>query len=122
MREIKFRAYHTESKEMLFGSLKEIGQWLEEKQPIEVMEAIGLNVKGGVQVFEKDILKHNDNIYVVSWTKNFGFCLIHKKHYNEYPDTVMNISNRREFVWAWSAKKYIEVIGNIHENPELLTK
>ena len=75
----------------------------------------GLTDKNGKKIFEGDIAKCCDDVYRVVWGCA-GFCLrydpphVHGCYYDLLP-----LSN------YWHAQgAIIEVIGNIHDNPELL--
>jgi uncharacterized phage protein (TIGR01671 family) len=72
----------------------------------------GLLDKNGVKIFEGDILIHNKNIYYVKFSKN------------QYVLLIKNIKTEgwKSLEWCYSLNKYIEIIGNIHQNPELLKK
>lgn len=126
MREIKFRAWHKDIKEMF-----EVGQITLEKgiwdyqpenrkhtgisipyQPSFIlMQYTGLHDKNGKEIYEGDILKIIDegiNYYVVKWDKDeASFKLVHK---GEIIYTFCEISSSED----------TEVIGNIYENKDLL--
>lgn len=63
----------------------------------------GFHDKNGKKIYEGDIVKLKDGIYRV-WLKN-GFFL------EDNADNVYTM---------WFASKYGEVVGNIHENADLL--
>jgi len=108
MRELRFRSWDSEKSEMLevvdlSGPISTY-KWLG-KIDVEIMQYVGLKDKNGVNIFEGDILQ-NDNgpiSKVVFWEGafclDFGTGLI---HFNFAPCRTKT------------------VIGNIHENPELL--
>ena len=80
--------------------------------PSTVGQYTGLTDKNGKKIFEGDICRYNT---VVGTTvmkiiyKNGGFTAVNSSH------LVRMVDLRKEF---WN--KYMEVIGNIHDNPELL--
>ncbi|EKZ0914406.1 hypothetical protein RAZ69_002595 [Listeria monocytogenes] len=117
MREIEFRAWDKEVKEMDYNpSVIEIWQnkpineqfRLESEEKLVWMQYTGLKDKNGKKIFEKDI----------------ATCQFFDKK-------ITGLIEFIEFMWAVNDRKNqrlyqlnevsnIEVIGNIHENPELL--
>lgn len=67
----------------------------------------GLHDKNGKEIYEGDIIGHKDSDFlrVVKWS-------------NLLPAFTMERAGFRESVWY--TEKYAKVVGNIHENPELL--
>jgi uncharacterized phage protein (TIGR01671 family) len=110
----KFRAWHKDAKEMFHSSPARIFAWKdEENQPMEIMQYTGLKDKNGKEIYEGDILKgYGKEItrYVVAFTNgsfdlyhNFGrWGLLHRMYELDMRDMPP------------------EIIGNIHENPDLL--
>lgn len=131
-REIKFRAWHKEEKLMFtpetlfFKNPGNRGIWLNESSinvgvryinkiygyvgaSIELMQYTGLKDKNGKEIYEGDIIRcdWNDKRYKpttwsVDWDKTN--CCFEFEGGSPYDD----------------AAHHFEVIGNIHENPELL--
>lgn len=86
-----------------------LGRWAHvEKETIS--QYTGLNDKNGKQIFEGDILSptEKDHNYVVKWPVAKA-CELHSK---------TDIAGGIRFLFNYN--KSIEVIGNIHDNPELL--
>lgn len=126
-REIKFRAWDKEEKEYYYDAeytydfrcsgrgcyADSFGDLLAHPERCVVEQYTGLKDKNGKEIYEGDRIKieGSDTIYTVEygrgvWAARFGdesgdnICLFHYVQ----KDTVL----------------YAEVIGNIHENPELL--
>ena len=77
----------------------------------------GLKDKNGKEIYMGDILKFRGRFYEVVFDDYGQFCLDNKKYHwleNRYSFNSVNIWKGDEIL--------VEIIGNIHENPELLGK
>jgi uncharacterized phage protein (TIGR01671 family) len=119
---IKFRAFHPDWGEMIYSNLDSEWQDKREWYPIcfeigfshyphsimdektVIMQFTGLFDKNRKEVFEEDILKCDKDIVEIVF-KGGQFV-----GYNKNKE--LEIQNRNWFSW--------EIIGNIHQNPELL--
>ena len=126
MREIKFRAWNKERKEMLLPTLiklttegitniscngKDNVEYFNIGQVVELMQFTGLTDKQGQEIYEGDIYLNNENEddlpteTVVKF--EFGkFILTDRETQKRYLEDLVNIEGK--------------VIGNIYENPELI--
>lgn len=118
MREHKYRGWHKESNTMLYDEKPgDVLRWKAEGQEIEVMQYTGLKDKNGKEIYEGDILDGSwinpmtnemvKKLYEVSYDQ--GRYLAKLIGYHPYGTTMLYFEN-----------KIAEIIGNIHDNPELL--
>ena len=125
---LKFRAFNPVSKEMRFADIydtDEISKWVTWKNPadspsntgigFDVMQFTGLQDVNGVDIYAEDIVKFKSRmdsaIGIVKYDESktrfvFNIGAIHKPDY-------------RDVGHGWYGCK---VIGNIHQNPELMEK
>ena len=134
MREIKFRAWDTKTKKMIFTGFHVIGEVVafnliyqycrenkEEDEPslgrlcdIEIMQYTGLKDKDGVEIYEGDIVKKLDGDYcdLTGFIEWCGTCCL------GYRIQYIGIGNSQLIQAPW--RNTHKVIGNIYENPELM--
>ena len=120
MREIKFRAWARDQKEMCYDFL-----FMSVDSPpriqirtsatfsvvyTHVMQYTGLKDKNGKEIWEGDIVSYGDNVYPIVFNERMaqfqarGFC-----------------QTSFDSPWDFTEELFgIEVIGNVHENPKLL--
>lgn len=117
MREIKFRAWHNKAGKMLeSGTTRQIFSWKDEGQDIAIMQFTSLYDKNGKEIYEGDVVKcgygvgkviFNVGCFMVEWIDDTGADM----------EFLFSRKGRR----GRDSYDEFEVIGNIYENPELLT-
>lgn len=109
MRELKFRGWIRYQKRMIYADIDTLNNWsVPYSDWSEVMQYTGLKDKKGRLIYEGDILDYQwksstRDLLVVEWS-NQDACFFIGGVKTDY------------------AVAYGEVIGNIYENPELLSK
>ena len=120
MREILFRGKREDNGRWIQGDYQHfhiendiyvyIGRWGEEMRSVKpetVGQFTGLTDKNGTKIFEGDILSENGYLFVVVWDQAWArFKLQHDGRCYQYPE--------------WNRGIQMEIVGNIHDNPELL--
>ena len=150
MREIKFRAWDgeemvfsqhpkpTKSIRIKFGEISLVERYFNEasgkdaemKISSEIMQYTGLKDKNGKEVWEGDILRFSDKWgwYGREYGLKMAFAneaeraaLLEKYEAEPYEERVVVIPDSYEWMLGNNeVQTYWEVIGNIHENPNLL--
>lgn len=111
MREIKFRAWVLESSKFIYKPpVPEFtASWGYRRGEYVLEQYTGLKDKNGKEIYEGDMFKYRDQIVIVEYFEDMFHCKSTK-----YPNLSPG-NYRLNFV----ARNH-EIIGNIHENLELL--
>ena len=121
MREIEFRAYDKvgevmiSSDELLTANSAYLKDSLTETKNLKLMQFTGLTDKNGVEIYEGDILSTDlSRPYLV--VEFLGGAFMYQCHDSgdDYYDHMSPTCDIR------TQDKYCAVIGNVHQNPELL--
>lgn len=127
MRELKFRAWDTEAKcyvelnnlrgerSIYFSPYDLRAIHPEVRDRVVLEQYTGLKDKNGKEIYEGDIVKFENRNYKVVFDDYGQFCLENRSYHwleNGYSFNSVSIWNKNEIL--------VEVIGNIHENPELI--
>jgi len=105
----KFRAWHKDSGQMIYREKASYPfSWIEEGQPFVLMQWTGLLDKNGREIYEGDLLKYEmGSIWEVIFEDG---CFKRNSLTARYGSKKLLLDSPEQF----------EIIGNIHENPELL--
>ena len=130
MREILFRGKELIHKQWIYGwyfhtpelSLNQHNMLNADDQldvksviPETVGQYTGLTDKNGTKIFEGDVVSgHLDDLFPEDETR-------YKVIWDDYGWHIRNSTDTDTFEQGW-ARQYFEVIGNIHDNPELIDK
>jgi uncharacterized phage protein (TIGR01671 family) len=135
-REIKFRAWVTQTFPAPFVNesymavqgdpdIETLQSFMHHYGDEKLMQYIGLKGKGSKEIYEGDVIQHNGKKFVCNWSKILGYCFVEiNKNLGTFhlDGVVMSNHNHRKQCEIVNYVKYVEVIGNIYENPELLSK
>ena len=114
MRELKFRAWDEVEKSFFcIGpsqrmTINELFKDLQEKE-CSIEQFTGLHDKNGDEIYNGDLLKDSTGVSLVTWNEKFSsFCLTRRGWLSDH------------FFGEAADPEDCEVIGNIHQNSEIL--
>ncbi len=120
MKEIKFRAWNKEEKSMgrvlvidfsertiTFERLSDNKVWVDKIDNVYLVQYTGLKDKNGKEIYEGDV---DERKAVIVCGNEFGEVVVRYRN-----------SDKDIFSEIWNLKEK-EIIGNIYENPELISK
>lgn len=128
MRTIKFRGKDIETGEWIYGDLVRSADMERcailvndrlsydecEVNPCSIGQFTGLCDKNGKEIYEGDILRVNDSTNMVCEFRHGAFGYIYCNEFHPFAGNTNYTFNPK------NTDKNFDVIGNIHDNPELL--
>lgn len=112
MREIKFRAWNNEDKEMLDNIQNTLFDQFLHSGTFDVMQYTGLKDKNGKEIYEADVVRQEEKVARILWNSLGAYYqLIEVGKLKGCPDLFTHDGKT----------PYLEIIGNIWQNPELLS-
>jgi uncharacterized phage protein (TIGR01671 family) len=128
----QFRVWNVMSKKMMgWGEIFDLPAWeifpgTPEQRAFNVMQYTGSKDKNGRELYELDITKDKfGNIDVICWINSSGaYATVPINLYleGEYEYTVVDECGTDCFFENNVPGDYLEVIGNVYENPKLLER
>lgn len=118
-REIKFRAYRKDWGQIITPTAEELGTLIHHpdlNQDFVLMQFTGLKDKSGKEIYEGDIIQNSAKVtWWIEWDDGKARWAYRRGGISTqaYPRTWFGLT--------YSSAIKSEVIGNIYENPELLT-
>ena len=118
MKEIKFRGFSEELKRFVYGFYQEVEAegvgysyifWQGNTTPVRadtIGQFTGLYDKNNKEIFENDIVKEGNYNSIVKW---------------EFEASCSCCNTASGYHWSDDEAKYLEVVGNSYENPQLLS-
>lgn len=122
-RQLKFRAwdqfngvyYYSDKYKNLAKFFVDVQKYIDGGNHIVIEEFIGLKGKNDVEIYESDIVScgidaGDKEIYIVAWSE-----------FDSYPAfDLQGFDGESNGIYEYDTSGWIEVIGSIHQNPELL--
>ena len=126
MREIKFRYWNEQARRYHYGQVQVLtclsqqttGLYDHEKDGCRFEQFTGLHDKNGEEIYEGDVVRDGfDSVRTIKWFDNLGYDGRGAMHSGFYFDETYDGIGELNY---HNHMTDCEILGNIHENPELL--
>jgi len=85
----------------------------------------GLKDKNGKEIYEGDVVKYHDvcsDAYMLEQGMTVGKIVFYKERSQLLPQAIKTNHKGGKYITPWELTADLEIIGNIHENPELVER